>query len=305
MAMLLVPLCGLLAYGIYLVTLVAQVSSRPLSISGLTADSDGRTNVLLLGVGDPGHDGQNLSDSIMLLSLSSSVQRAAQVSIPRDLRVTIPGYGESKINAANARGGASLAVSVVSGTTNQLIDYTITTDFSGLKTIVDVAGGLDINVKERLTDSEYPCDDDQYKICGLDILPGLQHMTGTQVLAYARCRKGTCGNDFGRAKRQQEVISLLRARVVQPGFWLNPAKLSALARAMHQFVQTDMSSWQLVEFAWRWNSYSSKHPVKQLVLSTAPDGLLVDATGSSDLLPAAGDFSVIQRRIADIFTDSE
>lgn len=293
--------CGTLAFGIYLLSLAAKISDNPWSLSPLTSDINRRTNVLVLGMGDPGHSGEKLTDSVMMLSLSQSHEQIAQISLPRDLRVQIPDYGSRKLNSAYALGGVDLANSVVSTTTNQTINYTITTNFTGLRTIVDVAGGLEINVQERLTDPEYPCDDDQYRVCGLDMLPGLQHMNGSQVLAYARCRKGTCGNDFGRAARQQEVVSLLRAQIMRPEVLLNPQRLSVLAGTLHQFVNTDMSFLGMMQFAQRWSSYSEKHTTKQLVLSNKPDGLLRNLPGTSDLVPVAGDFTAVQRRIADIF----
>lgn len=299
----LLALCAVVAYSVYLLSIVAQISTNPYSLTGVAADPDGRTNMLILGTGDPDHAGAQLADTIMMVSLNSRLQRIAQISIPRDLQVAIPGHGNQKINSANVYGGTVLSKTVVESTTNQPISYVVTTDFSGLRSVVDALGGLDVTVKERLTDPDYPCDDDQYKSCGLDILAGSYHMDGSQVLAYTRCRKGTCGNDFGRAARQQEVISLIGERLLTPSVYLNPTKLQQLATVAKNSIHTDLSLLQLVELGWRWRAYSQAHPIQHLVLSTAPGGMLVGASGSSNLLPAAGDFSVIQKSIADIYID--
>jgi LCP family protein required for cell wall assembly len=257
---------------------------------------------LVLGVGDPGHSGEKLTDTLMLLSLNSTTKRMAQVSIPRDLRVNVPGHGYSKINAANVYGGVTVAEQTVSDTLGVPIDYYLKTNFSGLKDLVDAVGGIDVDVKQRLTDSEYPCDDNQYKVCGLDIKPGLQHMDGTLALQYVRCRKGTCGNDFGRAERQQEVLGLLRPKLTDWHLALNPMKLKLVAEAAQKGISTDMGLIQLLQLANGWRESSDNQPV-HLVLSTAPGGYLrSDPGGSSDLLPVGGNFSAVSKAVQGIFT---
>ncbi len=300
--LLLIITLAVIAYAIYIVNIVAKISTNSWQFGSLAADASGRTNVLVLGVGDPGHAGEKLSDTIMVVSLDSATHRVAQVSIPRDTRVQVPGYGSSKINAANAYGGISLAEQTVSNMLDAPMDYYVQTNFSGLKGIVDAVGGVDVNVKDRLVDTEYPCDDNQYKVCGLDIEPGLQHMNGARALQYVRCRKGTCGNDFGRAARQQELIGLLKPKVLDPQLLLHPVKLTQLVSAVQQGVKTDLGLIQMAELANRWRTDSDNNPVS-LVLSTAKGGYLRgDPAGSSDLLPVGGDFSAIDERFKDIFT---
>jgi LCP family protein required for cell wall assembly len=297
---LLLMVLGAIGYVGYIGYNVAKISTKPLQLSGLTTDPAGRVNILVLGIGDPGHEGGKLSDSMMVISVDTKTKKVAQISIPRDLQVKIPGYGYSKINAANAYGGTELAEQVVADTLGIPIHYYVQTDFTGLRQLVDSVGGIDVNVKDRLYDSEYPCDDNQYKSCGLDIEPGPQHMDGTLALQYARCRKGTCGNDFGRAERQQEVLNLVREKVVHWQVLVNPAKLTPVVLAVRSGLQTDMSAVQLLEFGKYWQDAQKNQPVS-LVLSTASGGYLIDDPSSSNLLPAGGDFSAIQERVQDIF----
>jgi LCP family protein required for cell wall assembly len=285
----------------YIIENVARISTQPLQLSGLATDGNGRVNVLVLGEGDPGHDGAGLTDTIMVLSIDTATKRVAQISVPRDLRVNIPGYGYNKINTANADGGVPLAEQTVSNTLGIPINYYVLTNFSGLKNLVDAVGGIDVNVKDELVDPEYPCDYDQYKVCGLDIETGEQHMNGTLALQYARCRKGTCGNDFGRAARQQEVLDLVRDKVVQPGVVLNPTKLLPVVQAIRNGVQTDMGAVQLAEFGKYWQDAKPNNPIS-LVLSTSPGGYLRDIPGSSDLGPNDGTFAEIQDRGSTIFS---
>jgi polyisoprenyl-teichoic acid--peptidoglycan teichoic acid transferase len=285
----------------YLVVNVAKISTQPVTFNSLSSDASGRTNILVLGVGDPGHAGQNLSDTIMVLSLNTKTRRVAQISVPRDLRVDIPGYGQAKINAANADGGPELAEQTVSNTLGIPINYYVKTDFTGLSQIVDAVGGIDVDVTQELADPEYPCTNNQYKVCGLDIKPGEQHMDGALVLEYVRCRKGTCGNDFGRAARQQEVLNLVRKKVLTWQVLLNPVKLQTIVSAVRTNVETDLGAVQLAEFAYGWQQAQQDNPV-QLVFSTAQGGYLTSATGSSDLLPIGGTFSAMQQKVQSILS---
>jgi LCP family protein required for cell wall assembly len=286
----------------YLAINVAKISTQPLQLGGLVTDTTGRVNVLVLGVGDPGHSGEGLSDTTMVLSLDTRTKRVAQIGIPRDLRVKIPGYGYNKINTAHAYGGVVLAQQVVANTLGIPIHYYIKTDFKGLQQLVDAVGGIDVDVKDRLYDVEYPCSHDQYKICGLDIQPGQQHMDGATALQYARCRKGTCGDDFGRAERQQEVMNLVRDKVVRWDMLLRPDDLFRVVAAVRDRVETNMGAAQLLLFARSWREAADKDPVR-FVLSTEQGGLLTVDTASSDLLPIGGDFDRVQERAAGIFDE--
>jgi LCP family protein required for cell wall assembly len=296
-----VIVAAVLVYVGYIASILAKVSTQPLDLSGLSADSSGRTNVLVLGEGDPDHAGANLTDTMMVVSYDRSSKRIAQISIPRDLRVRIPDHGTGKINSANALGGTQLAAQTVSDTLGIPINYVVQTNFSGLKGLVNAVGGIDVNVKQPLVDPEYPCEDNQYKSCGLDIEPGPQHMDGTVALQYVRCRKGTCGNDFGRAARQQEVIGLVRAKLAKWQTVANPSELIAVTTAVRDSLSTDLGAVQMIEFAWDWQSAQQRNPI-QLVFSTSPGGYLINASGSSDLLPADGTYEAMSSRVQNIFT---
>jgi anionic cell wall polymer biosynthesis LytR-Cps2A-Psr (LCP) family protein len=83
----------------------------------LAGESTGRVNILILGIGGEGHDGPNLTDTMMVWSLDTKTDKAAMISIPRDLYVKIPGHGYGKINSANAWGGPTLSEQVVENVT--------------------------------------------------------------------------------------------------------------------------------------------------------------------------------------------
>lgn len=275
---------------------LSKLSVNPLDFNGL-AQTNGRTNILILGVDDPGYPGQELSDTMLVLSIDHTTKQVAMISVPRDLRVAIPGKYTTKINAANQLGGPALAEQTVANTLGIPINYYILTNFRGLKQAVDAVGGLDVTVKTRLYDPEYPCANDKGS-CGIDIQPGSYHMDGVKVLEYTRCRKGTCGNDFGRAARQQEIIKLLEAKVSQPKTYLNLKTDAALLTTLRSYAKTDLSSNDLVRLG-----YDMKRATKTInfVYSTANGGLLKNG-GGSDLVPADGNYAAMQNLAQNIFT---
>ncbi len=127
------------------------------------AAADDRINVLLLGIGGAGHDGAQLTDTMIFGSFKPSTSELGMISIPRDLVVTIPGRGYSKINAVNAyaeqkKNGSGLEATTetVNGMLGQTIDYTIKVDFNGFEKIIDAIGGVDVYVDTSFTDYEYP-----------------------------------------------------------------------------------------------------------------------------------------------------
>lgn len=277
-----------------------KVSVNPFGFGHLKGEDQGRVNIMMLGVGDPGHDGENLSDTNILISVDTRNHKVALVSIPRDTRVYIPGYGYSKINNANAQGGVSAAKQVFENSLGVPVHYYVKADFTGLKQVVDAVGGVDIDNKDSLYDPEYPCDNNQYRSCGFRLTPGHYHMDGTLALKYARCRKGTCGNDFGRAARQQQVMEAIRAKATSAGTLANPIALGRLVSAAGNNIDTDLS----VNNVLRLNELTkgaTQGNIFNIVFNTDPDGFLVQSNNSSDLLPKGGDFSDIQQFVQNIF----
>lgn len=279
----------------YVSTIVSGASTRAFALSPLTTDGKGNTNVLVLGVGDAGHAGEKLTDTMLVMSINAKKRTAVYISIPRDLRVRPEGYNAVKINQANALGGSELARKTVEDVLGIEIQYTLTTNFNGLKDLVDAVGGIDVVVEKTLSDPEYPCSDDENRSCGFLLKAGPQHLDGALALQYARCRKGNCGNDFGRAARQQEVIDKVRAKVENPRILLHPAEIAGIAGAIRNNMTTDLSGLNLSEFLRGLNL--AKDQTTRFVLSTEKDGLLTSGNGSSDLVPVGGDYDQIQAKV--------
>lgn len=222
------------------------------------ASSDQRTNVLILGIGGGTHEGPDLTDTMMVVSLNRAKSSMALISIPRDiwsdtLKDKVNSayhYGEEKQKG----GGLTLAKAISEDVVGIPLHYSVVIDFSGFKNIIDLAGGITVNVTEAFTDTEYPVDGKENDPCGGDPLlrcryetvhfdAGAQHMNGDRALIYVRSRhaEGVEGSDFARARRQQAVIVALKEKLMHPTTWLPPKKGIALMKAIDDTTDTDMN----------------------------------------------------------------
>jgi LCP family protein required for cell wall assembly len=201
--------------------------------SAKTAFGGTKLNVLILGY----QEDEATTDTIMLVHLDVGRRTATLVSIPRDTWVDIPRHGFMKINAAYAFGGpraTARAVQALLG--GPSIDAIVAAQPEGAAAIVDVLGGLDVNVDENM---DY---DDNYGGLHIHFLKGQQHLNGAQVSEFVRFRHDAT-SDFGRVARQQEVVKLLLAQVSQPQNW---AKLPRIMRLARKQIVTTMSDRQLI-----------------------------------------------------------
>lgn len=185
----------------------------------------GNFNVLILGL--DGRKGLNdRTDTIILASLNEDEKKAQLLSIPRDCRVKIKGKWD-KINAAYVYGGLDLTKTTVTNLLGVDIDRYVIINFNGLIRLVDIVGGIDVNVPVRM-----------YKpLEEIDLQPGWQHLNGKQVLAYVRFR-GTKNGDIDRAGRQQEVIRLLSEKITAGD---NFTKLLDIVGSACEEVETDLT----------------------------------------------------------------
>jgi LCP family protein required for cell wall assembly len=217
------------------------------------------SNILLLGTdhsnnGQPGRSSDDHSDSMMLLRTDPSRHRLVFLSIPRDLRASIPGYGESKINAAMQIGGPKLAVKTVAQLTGLPINHVVMVDFGAFKTLIDGVGGIDVNVPEKILSNRFDCPYKTATRCqqwpGWRFHKGVQHMNGQQALIYSRIRENQLNpadSDITRALRQQQVMQQTLTKLASTGtFFRLPFDGSKLLSP----IATDLSTWQFMQLAW-------------------------------------------------------
>ncbi|MCX6805283.1 MAG: LCP family protein [Patescibacteria group bacterium] len=289
------------------------LKTENVAVEKLKGEGDGRVNILLLGVGDPGHAGEELSDTMIVASYDPKTKDVAMLSIPRDLYVKVPNNGYSKINSAHAFGeqykegtGPDLAKKTVSEVLGIPIHYYIRTDFTALKQAVDTVGGVDIDVLSTLIDPDYPCEKNEGKVCGFSILAGPQHFNGSSALKYARCRKGNCGDDYGRAKRQQDVLVALRQKATKLNILANPAKVVEILDIVGKNVRTDLQVWE-IERLTQVARDTDPSKITSKVLDIDTTGLVKNSQvgAASVVVPVAGigNYSAIQAFVRSIFVD--
>jgi LCP family protein required for cell wall assembly len=200
------------------------------SLSNLSTPT-GTLNILIVGTDDRSnlpadwedHFGQfagRRADVIMLAHMLPG-DRIQLLSIPRDLRVSVPGAGTNRINAAYVVGGPDMLVRVVQQETGIPVHHYVEIDFGGFGKVVDSLGGVTI-------DFPYPSRDAQ---SGLSVEAGTQKLDGEMAVAYARSRHmqiykdgqwtGSGGGDIARTGRQQELLIQMFAQVTSPSSAFN------------------------------------------------------------------------------------
>ncbi len=216
----------------------------------------GRVTILVLGIDQRrGEEGPFRTDTMIVLSMDPVRKTAAMLSIPRDLWVSIPGFEPSRINTANSLGdsydfpggGPALAALTVERNLGLKIDHTVRVNFDLFLTAVDAVAPVEICVPETIHDEAYP--DGSYGVMTVHFDAGCQDMNAEQLLQYARTRH-TEGGDFDRARRQQQVITALRDRVLSlGGVQALVGQALALWDAARQDVQTTLALEQIISLA--------------------------------------------------------
>lgn len=219
---------------------------------------NGVTNILLLGKGGDGHDAPDLTDTIIFASVSHKTGRIVLISLPRD--IWIPAL-RAKLNSTyywgnqkKPGGGLILAKSQVEEILGKPIQYAAILDFSEFKQIIDVIGGIDVNVVNSFTDNKYPiagrendtCNGDREFKCRYETISfekGNQHMDGKLALKFVRSRnaEGDEGTDIAREERQQKVIDAIKDRVLDREILLSPKTLLALKNTLALSTETDLN----------------------------------------------------------------
>jgi LCP family protein required for cell wall assembly len=214
------------------------------------------TDILLLGTDHSAlasRAADEHSDSIMLLRVDPSHHRLVYLSIPRDLRVPIPGLGEQKINAAMQSGGPKLAIRTVAAFTGLPINHIVLVDFSRFEKLIDAVGGIDVNVPEPILSDKFDCPYSAQRCAswqGWRFRKGVQHMDGHRALIYSRIRVNRLDpswTDIRRAENQQQVVQAVLSKLVGIGTYLSlPFDGSDLVAPL----ATDLSTNQLIQLAW-------------------------------------------------------
>ena len=206
------------------------------------------------------------SDSILLIRTDPKRHRLAFLSIPRDLRVDVPGYGPNKINAAFQLGGPTLAMRTVRALTGLRPNHVAMVDFDDFRTTIDAIGGIDVTVPKPILSNRFDCPFATQQRCerwqGWRFEKGEQHMDGRRALIYSRIRENRLDpaeNDLTRGERQQAVVEAMTDKLVSPRTFV---RLPFVGEELVRPLTTDLTAGELAQLGWvkfRANSSRALH----------------------------------------------
>lgn len=270
-----------------------------------------RLDILILGIRGEDEaaieeEGGLLTDTIMVASIDKITKKTAMISIPRDLYIEMGARVSNnkdikikgKINEVYERGreyggGLTLAKQIISRITGTYIDNAIVFDFSAFREIVNNLGGIDINLAK-------PFEEKNQWGYEFSLPAGNNHLDGERALYFIRSRYST--SDFDRARRQQEVISVIKNKALSLGFLSNPIKITSLLSDLKDNIRTDFQIWDIKDMAALTNSFGNKTAIKNYVITT--ENLVYETKtekGEFILLPKDGNFEGIKNLFANIF----
>lgn len=219
-------------------------------------------NILLIGQDRREGEERARSDAMILLTVNKNTGAVVLTSFLRDLYVEIPGYGSNRINASYAYGGMELLDQTLARNFGIYVDGNLEVDFSQFAGIVDLIGGVEIELR-----SDEAAHLNQKT--GSQLTEGVCRLNGKQALTYSRIRKLDADGDFSRTQRQRTVINAMVEQMKAAGF----LKMLRIVDDLLPMVTTDMSNTEILGYA------------------TALLPVLSGARIQNQRIPADGDFS--------------
>lgn len=195
-------------------------------------------NILLIGQDRREGESRARSDAMILCTFNTQTNSLTMTSFLRDLWVQIPGYQDNKINASYAAGGMKLLNQTLEQNFGIHIDGNVEVDFSQFARIVDLLGGVELELRS---------DEARYinrKLGYGNLTSGLQQLTGEQALWYARIRALDADADFSRTNRQRKLIDAMIQKYKNSSL----TTVLSLLEEILPMVTTDMSQSQILGY---------------------------------------------------------
>lgn len=218
-------------------------------------NTNDRTNFLLLGIRGFGDQGEDLTDTLLLISYSHTSKQISLLSIPRDLWINSL---QTKINSVyhygkfkdTADGGIKLISGAILESLGLPVHYAAVVDFNFFKSVIDTVGGIDVNVERSFIDNKFPLPGKEtslpistrYETVSFE--KGINHFDGETALKFVRSRNSESeeGTDTARNQRQQLIVESLKRKILNKEILLDPKKLEELYRVFGNTVDTNISS---------------------------------------------------------------
>lgn len=277
----------------------------------LKGEGDGRVNILMLGKGGAGHDGADLTDTIIIASIDPIQKEMSLLSIPRDFWVKTDKGGESKINAvyANAKNsvlagkrtsdinkraedaGEAAIETQIEHVTGIPIHYYVMVDFAAFEKAINIVGGVDLNVDKDGVVYERLWDESTHKNYTLDVKEGPNHFDGQRALFYSRSRHTSARGDFDRAERQRKILVALKDKVMSAGTYSNPVKVTQLVNDFGDHVHSNLSQSEILRVYDIVKAIDSSK-IGSVGLADPPNNFIKTGmyNGQSIVMPTAGMF---------------
>jgi polyisoprenyl-teichoic acid--peptidoglycan teichoic acid transferase len=242
------------------------------------AQETGTLNYVLLGSDsrDPGNEGNGRSDTVLVVHLNAKRDKAYIISFPRDMYVTVPGYGKNKINAAFAFGGAPLAVRTLENLTDVRMDHVVLIDFEGFIRLTEDLGGVTVTNKTAFSSH------------GFDYPEGKITIAGEEALWFVRERKPLPGGDLDRAENQRNVIKAIVQKGLSAEVISDPGTFITFIGnvAKHLTVDNDLSDAEIRRTALSLRLTGKDIEVLQAPISgfaTTSDGQSIDVVDTAKM----------------------
>lgn len=287
----------------------------PMHGEPLKGEQEGRINILLLGAAGEHKPGGNLTDTVMVMSIDTKNKKVALLSLPRDLYAQIPESNSfAKINSLYPIGikegrGAEYTRQAVEKITGLNLQYYLVVDFDGFQKIIDDIGGINIISERDILDNRYPGPNYSYETFSLS--KGLHKLDGATALKYVRERHNDPEGDFGRAKRQQQVIQAVKNKLFSAATILNVNRLSGVLNTLGDSVRTSISFGDIERFIELSKEVDTQNVTNVVVDAWNKDSLLkvshimVGDSRAFILVPRVGNYSEIQDLASNIFDQNQ
>lgn len=287
------------------------ISSLTQEKKELKRDENGRINILLLGIAGKGKPGGNLTDTIMIMSVDTKTNKIAFLSLPRDLYTKIPETShQTKINSIYQYGinrdeGITPLLETVENITDSPIHYFIVLNFDGFTKIINDIGGITITNERDIYDPRYPGPNYSYEL--FELKKGVHEINGETALKYARQRHGDPEGDFGRAKRQQQVIQATKNKMFSAKTYLNIFTINRILNTLGDNIKTNIQVEELENFLELAKKSDTQNITNAVVDAWKKDSLLrvshiyYDNIRAFVLIPRIGNYSEIQELSKNIF----
>jgi LCP family protein required for cell wall assembly len=217
--------------------------------------------MVLMGSDTRPGEPQQRSDSLMVARVDPKNKKIQIISIPRDSRVDIPGYGINKINAAAVWGGPTLVIKTVKELTGLPISHYVNLNFNGFRDVVDAIGGVWIDVPQDIYDTQASAYGKSYAT----VKKGYQKLDGRHALTFVRTRHTLADGDFGRMRNQQAFIKALASQALSLS---NMFKASSIINAIASNLDTDLTPAQMADLVLQFKGMKSS----EIDSANAPGG---------------------------------